>query len=204
MQNVAENGVAKTGVVQIGRFWFQNRSLAPLPFLALVVFLKPNVQWSPVVSIAWVVAILLSEGLRLWAVGHVGSQTRTRTDVVPVLFHAGPYLYCRNPLYIANILLYTLITIFFGFTYLAPVVFLYSCMEYYFIVAYEEDLLATLFGKPYQDYCEKVPRWIPKSLTPQYASSGETFNFKKGLRSERSTIMLLGLLLILWALKKSL
>lgn len=187
--------------VLVGRFWFQNRSLAQLPFIFILVFFTPEYVWTIPQSLFWAACILLAECIRLSAVGYVGSHTRTRSDEVPALFHAGPYRHFRNPLYVANILIYSFTMLLFGFVGAAAACFLYSCLEYYFIVSYEEDLLLSKFGTAYSDYCSKVPRWVP-SFEPLYPTSGETFDLKKGLRSERSTLCLIAVLFILWAIKR--
>src|SRR4051812_23747039 len=93
--------------VRVGRWWFQKRSFSPIPLFLLLAVLPPNsvVSW-PAFS-ALCVGIAVAEALRLYAVGFAGSATRTRGDGVPELVHAGPYRHVRNPLYVANIAMYT-------------------------------------------------------------------------------------------------
>jgi protein-S-isoprenylcysteine O-methyltransferase Ste14 len=75
---------------------------------------------------------------------------------------AGPYRYVRNPLYVANILMYTAMGLFYGFIWLAVFIFAFSVTQYVFIVAYEEQTLLQLFGELLLAlYSECVARWFP-------------------------------------------
>ena len=189
-------------VARIGRIWFQVRSFSPLPLFILLIVLPPSFQPNLLQMALFLLGILGAELLRIISVGHAGSATRTRGDSVPALVHAGPYRYVRNPLYIANIVMYTCAGLVFGFSGLSLVVFLVSCVEYIFIVAFEEETLQNIFGVAYENYCAKVPRWIP-SLSPQIESTGEVFSIQKALRSERSTFISLAMMALLFILKKA-
>ena len=156
----------ETPAVRIGRWWFKNRSFSPLPFFLLLIVSPPNVVWPPAIASGWAALVLLSEAVRIWAVGFAGSSTRTRGDKVPDLVHVGPYLILRNPLYLANIGLYTFCGLLFGFTYLSVAFFFYSCIQYAFIIRYEEEVLNTTFGEKYQLYSKSVPRWGIGGETP--------------------------------------
>lgn len=196
-QENALTGFSTVG--KIGRIWFQLRSYSPLPLLFLLLVLKPQFVPNVFQVLLASVGVIGAEALRLWAVGYAGSATRTRGDSVPQLVHAGPYRFVRNPLYLANVLMYTCVGILFGFTSFAIVIFLFSTVEYIFIVAFEEETLTRLFGTPYEKYCEKVPRWIP-SFVPVIENSPHVFDFQRALRSERSTFLSLtgmGILLII-------
>ena len=115
---------------QIGRTWFRWRSFSPVP-LFLMLFLLPADFKLTTAQYSWLIlGVLMAESLRLWAVGFAGSTTRTRGDTVQQLVHAGPYRLVRNPLYIANITMYTLCGVIFGFGLLSVFIFIYSSVEY--------------------------------------------------------------------------
>jgi protein-S-isoprenylcysteine O-methyltransferase Ste14 len=179
--------------VKLGRWWFRNRSLSPAPFFLLMMYLPPNYRPDPIGLAVLLALIALFEGLRIWAVGYAGSATRTRNDSVSSFVHAGPYRWVRNPLYIANMALYSLCGLAFGFTYLTAILFLYTCIQYSLIVRYEEEVLMTTFGEAYQLYRQEVPRWGGFSKAA-YPSSSHTFDLKRSIRSERTTLYLLGIL----------
>ena len=166
-----------------------------------MIFLPSEFQWqSSLAKLAVILGIVLGEALRIWAVGYAGSATRTRGDEVPELVHGGPFRYVRNPLYIANIAMYTLAGFLFGFVSLSFIMLAYSCVQYTFIVAYEESLLKKTFGSAYGEYQKRVPRWWFR-LTPGCPPSSHEFSFSRALRSERSTLILITLVSVIALLK---
>lgn len=190
---------------QIGRTWFRWRSFSPVPLFLMLFLLPSDFSWSTNQYILLILGVFSAEALRIWAVGHAGSNTRTRGDTVQQLVHAGPYRFVRNPLYIANIAMYTLCGLIFGFGLLSLFIFIYSSLEYYFIVSFEEQVLSRTFGENYLKYNQQVPRWIP-SFKPSCESSAHTFNLWRGLKSEKSTFysmsfMTLGYFIKLYLLK---
>ncbi len=186
-----------------GRIWFQYRSYSPLPVLLVILFVPPAVTVGSTLAAFFVSLMFVAEAGRIWAVGYAGSVTRTRGDTVPVLVHAGPFRYVRNPLYIFNVLLYVACAALFGLGPYCVLVFGYFAVQYTFIVAYEESILTATFGTPYLDYCRKVPRWFP-SMQPEIASSEHTFQLRPALRSERSTLLAMAAIFAVYALKSSL
>ncbi len=139
----------------------------------------------------WIVGLflmILAESLRLWAVGHIGRISRTRQDEVGALMDVGPYARLRNPLYVGNILLFSGIGVIQwpGALVAIPLLSLY----YQQIVRWEEENLAEKLGDPYRDYLGRVPRWLPTGP----AKKGH-WSFRTALRSERSTLLAIGLIL---------
>ncbi|NBX82293.1 isoprenylcysteine carboxylmethyltransferase family protein [bacterium] len=189
-------------VAKIGRAWFKVRSFSPIPLFLLLVILTPKFQPSLLQYSIALSAIVLAEMLRIWSVGFAGSATRTRGETVPQLVHAGPYRYVRNPLYIANIVMYTAAGVLFGFSGLSVLIFLMSSVEYIFIVAFEEETLLKTFETAYENYCEKVPRWSP-SFTPLIEATQHSFSLQRALRSERSTFFSMAMMALLFILKKA-
>lgn len=187
--------------VKVGRWWFQRRSVTPLPLFLLMILLPPQIEVRGLGLALVVAGILAAEVLRIWAVGYAGSATRTRGDTVPVLVHAGPFRFVRNPLYIANIAMYSLAGFLFGNPWLAVLTFLFSAVQYTFIVAFEEDTLRRTFGEAYVEYCRRVPRWLP-ALKPRIESSAHYFSLGKSLKSEKSTFFSMILMAAVYFTKK--
>jgi protein-S-isoprenylcysteine O-methyltransferase Ste14 len=85
----------------------------------------------------------------------------------------GPYRYVRNPMYLGGALLLA------GFAlYLRSGAALIFCLPWLllahiFVLLYEEPTLRNKFGATYEDYCQTVPRWIPrKPAAERTASAG--------------------------------
>ncbi len=89
-----------------------------------------------------------------------GRGTLSPLDPTKRLVIAGPYRFCRNPMYVGvmmiligetifsqsvNLLIYS-IAILIGFNL--------------FIIFFEEPRLKREFGEEYRQYCQKVRRWI--------------------------------------------
>lgn len=113
--------------------------------------------------------VAVGEALRLWAVGHIGVVSRTRSDRLGPLVASGPFSIVRNPLYIGNILLWLGLTLSARLPWLTPVVALLLALEYRAIVGWEEHVLAERLGDEYRRYAAQVPRWIPR---PRIGSPG--------------------------------
>ena len=76
------------------------------------------------------------------------------------LLSEGPFRFSRNPIYLADTLIYCGITLLWGTLWawlLLPA--LIFCMQRGVIV-HEERLLAELFGDGYLEYCRRVRRWL--------------------------------------------
>jgi len=192
--------MSTTSSVSIGRKWFEWRGVSPLPWILLALILPIDTSHTSL-SFSWIlIGILFCEALRVWAVGYAGSRTRTRGATVEQLVHQGPYRFVRNPLYIANIGMYGLACLLIGQAKLVPWVLAYSILQYVFIVQFEEDALRKTFSARYEEYCQKVPRWLP-SLNPSIEASPHEFSLAQALRSERSTLIAIGVL-ALFAISK--
>jgi protein-S-isoprenylcysteine O-methyltransferase Ste14 len=86
-----------------------------------------------------------------------------------VLAHNGPYVFVRNPMYLARFFLVLGLVLMTG----NPWIIVTLVVVYYFYmvnrVKREEAKLAEVFGEPYREYCRTVPRFIPSA---RRASSG--------------------------------
>ena len=112
-------------------------------------------------------------GLLLMAVGGVlgltcivlfvsrGRGTPAPFDAPREFVAIGPYRYVRNPMYVGGLLLLAGLGLYFrspSVLILSVVIFL---LVHLLVVLYEEPTLRAKFGAPYENYCERVRRWIP-------------------------------------------
>ena len=146
-----------------------------------------------------VVVVAVAEGVRLWAVHHIGAISRTRSDRLGPLIATGPFAYVRNPLYLANILLWMGFALSARLLWLAPIIVAVLALEYHAIVRWEERLLAERIGEPYTNYIAGVPRWMPSFGARTPVARPMTFSWRETLFSERGTLIAIALgFLVLW------
>jgi len=177
---------------------FRLRGWTPVPFLLAALIWA---DYALVRIIAGLAIALPGELLRIWAIRHAGGATRTRNVGAPFLARTGPYSRLRNPLYLANLLLYTGFTIGSGafFPHLAIGVALFFTLQYALIISLEESILRRIFGAEYDSYCREVPRFLPRLKAESNAQA--RFSLWDALIEERSTLLGLGLSWLLLAVR---
>ena len=191
-----------TFVVRTGGWLFRQRTWLPLPLVAALLVTPPPGD-APVASL-WIIGaavVALGEGIRLWAVHHIGAISRTRSDRLGPLIASGPFGYVRNPLYVGNILLWTGFALSARLAWLAPIIVVLLALEYHAIVRWEEGLLAERIGEPYRQYVARVPRWLPSPASAAAPAGTVTFSWRQTFFSERGTLIAIGAGFLLLSLK---
>ncbi len=97
-----------------------------------------------------------------WNFLNEGRGTPAPVDPPKELVAVGFYRYVRNPMYVgivAMIIGYFLWFEYWNLLIYAVVVFLAFNT---FVTYYEEPTLKKKFGAAYEEYCKRVPRWIPR------------------------------------------
>ena len=96
-----------------------------------------------------------------WGFAMRGGGTPAPIDPPKKLVIVGPYRIVRNPMY------WSVLFVMLGeaaVLHSAPLAewavlfFLSTCL---FVLFYEEPTLRANFGAEYEDYCRRVPRWLP-------------------------------------------
>ncbi len=168
-----------------------------MPFL-LVTLLAPShangYNW-----LAGAVLILIGEWVRLAGVAAAGTVTRRRSRDVQRLVNYGVFGWVRNPLYVGNFLIWMGFVVISGVLWFLPVAMVIFAIEYTLIVADEECVLESIFGADYLAYKQTTPRWLPRP--PRHREKGE-HNWIEAWRSEVSTFMQYGALIIVFAVKQ--
>lgn len=185
-------------IVRLGGWLFKQRSWLPLPIVVALVVLPMG---APRALALWggVLLVAMGQGIRLWAVHHIGVISRTRSERLGPLISTGPFARVRNPLYLGNIGLWLGFTVSAGLLWLAPLVLLVLGLEYHAIVRWEEGLLTSRLGESYRAYLMRVPRWIPSLRIGAAETITGVYPWRDTLFSERSTLIAVVLgYLILW------
>ena len=141
------------------KVWFKLRGLLILPLYLFAIFC----DWGDVER-PWVIfplgGVLFAFGLflRIWAQVHLHYRLR----IHKVLTTTGPYVYVRNPIYIANTIILVAISVLSGLLWFAPIMFFGCAVTYSLVVRYEEAHLTEKYGDPYVKFLSRVPRWLPR------------------------------------------
>jgi protein-S-isoprenylcysteine O-methyltransferase Ste14 len=77
----------------------------------------------------------------------------------------GWYRYVRNPMYVAVVSIIVGQALLFGNVHVLEYGAAAWLVTHFFVLAYEEPTMRATFGEEYQQFCQNVPRWIPR-LTP--------------------------------------
>lgn len=167
--------------VRVKRWIVRRRTLMNLVLGLLMVGLADG---SPVPYFVGLGLLLASQVVRVWAAGYIDKDNSLVTG--------GPFAYTRNPLYLSNLGAALGFVLMCGrWELLAPVVAGWFLLHLP-TVSTEEEFLRGRFGEKYDQYCQRVPRWLPR--TPIRDGEGD-FRLQRVLQN-REHVNILGSWLI--------
>jgi len=105
----------------------------------------------------------------------------------------------RNPLYVGNFLIWMGFVVISGVLWFLPIAIALFAIEYTLIVAYEEGVLESIFGREYLDYKALTPRWFPR---PPSDTAQGPHDWGEAWKSETSTFMQYIALAIVFGIKQ--
>jgi len=97
-----------------------------------------------------------------WTFTFYGQGTPAPIDPPKKLVAIGLYRYVRNPIYIGVLLILIGHVAWFGRINLVIYLLTAFLAFHLFVLLYEEPTLKKKFGKQYEAYFKKVPRWLPR------------------------------------------
>jgi len=97
-----------------------------------------------------------------WTFTFYGQGTPAPIDPPKKLVAIGLYRYVRNPIYIGVLLILIGHVAWFGRINLLIYLLTAFLAFHLFVLLYEEPTLKKKFGKQYEAYFKKVPRWLPR------------------------------------------
>ncbi len=151
--------------------WLENRIPPPLLVVLTGAAMWAIARVSPVLAIDGVWRILFGALLAALGIAALVSGAmefrRAKTTISPVnpeqassLVSGGIYRYTRNPMYVG----FTAMLLGWGVTLAAPLAFLgvlaFALYVTRFQITPEERVLKSIFGREYEDYCQRVRRWL--------------------------------------------
>lgn len=193
---------------KLGGFLFRWRgTVFPLVIVTLAVVFPPHVAHSALdqLLIALGLAVIVAgQSMRVLTIGWDYIERGGADGKVSAsrLVTSGMYAYCRNPMYVGNILMVAGFLIVYG-RLAAGILGIAFCVLFYSaIVACEEGFLQEKFGAEFTQYRALVPRWGGRQLLRNLAIR-ET-NVKAILLREYSTLSvtaLCALIMTTWRMK---
>jgi protein-S-isoprenylcysteine O-methyltransferase Ste14 len=97
-----------------------------------------------------------------WGFAVRGKGTPAPIDPPKILVVEGPYRIVRNPMYWSIVLMMLGEAVVFRSAAIAEVAIGFLVGVSLFVLLYEEPTLKRKFGSEYEEYCRRVPGWIPR------------------------------------------
>jgi protein-S-isoprenylcysteine O-methyltransferase Ste14 len=192
---------AMTSETPAGAWLFRYRSSLPVPLALVLVFVRKGAVDASWVLVAGPLLVVVGEGLRLWAVRHIGTISRTRTTRYGPLITAGPYAITRNPLYVGNWFLWTGFTLWSALLWMLPVAWLVFAVQYRAIARWEAAFIRGIYGSAYDDYARRVRAWMPRWPPAGPTASTTLHPWRAVFFSERGTLLAVAAMSALLILK---
>jgi protein-S-isoprenylcysteine O-methyltransferase Ste14 len=101
----------------------------------------------------------------IWNFFSSGRGTISPIDPPRHLVVRGLYRYVRNPMYVSVLSILAGEAIFFGSLRILVEAVVFLVLVNLFVAFYEEPVLKKQFGQSYEEYKQKVGRWIPRLWT---------------------------------------
>ena len=191
--------------IALGSFFFRFRNaFFPIVFLLALGVMRPRVAMGRpgldrfLTTLGGLVA-LAGAGLRLATIGfeYIERGGKNKRVYASRLVQRGVYAHTRNPMYVANTLIVVGICMLAGSPAAYGIVIPFFLFVYQAIVAAEEDFLRRKFGQEYEEYRARVPRFIPSLRGARESFAGMTYNWRRAVRQDLSTLLMVSMSLIL-------
>lgn len=151
-----------TSEAPTGAWLFRYRSFLPVPLAFILLFVRLGQADGVRLILFGAVIVAAGQVLRLWAVRHIGTISRTRTTRYGPLMTAGPYAIVRNPLYVGNWLLWTGFAVWSRLVWMVPIAWGIFFLQYRAIARWEAEFIRSKYPGTYDDYAREVRPWMPR------------------------------------------
>ncbi len=182
-------------LIKSGNLFFKHRNfLFPLFIVSLLLFTKPGLFLNSrvidrfAVAAGFIIAVL---GIifRCIVIGFAyikrgGKEGKVYADNLVV---RGFYAHTRNPMYIGNFSILIGLGIIYGSLFVYIIIIPLFAFIYLSIIATEENYLRKHFGKEYEDYCRRTPRFIPNFKGLKKSLEEFHYDWRKAIRKDYGT-----------------
>ena len=131
-------------------------------FLGVVVAMESRLENTIAASVLFLIGLALvgvATVGRLWCALYISGRKDTE------LLTVGPYSVTRNPLYFFSLLGFAGVGLATETVTLGVAMALFFALVYPVIIRREEAFLRQQFGERFDDYCARVPRFVPRPAT---------------------------------------
>ena len=189
---MSESVPAESGgvLIRAGNFLFRTRNYVfPAVLIVLVALFPPGSSGGKMVIAAIILAVL-GEALRAAVVGlaYIKRGGLDKKVYAERLVVEGLFAHCRNPLYVGNALMLVALLVLADNLWIFLIGGAFFIFAYAAIVAAEENYLRGKFGAEYEDYCRRVNRWVPDFRGFGETWNSMTFNWRRVILKEYSSI----------------
>ena len=182
-------------IVAYGNLVFRYRNaMAPVLLGVVLLLTRPrpfggSTRSDAVLDVLGILVALAGQSLRILVIGlaYIQRGGKNRTIAADKLVVDGIFAHARHPLYVGNFLLLTGLMLIWN----APggyVVLAAAGLSLFSMARAEEAFLARKFGPEFDDYCARVPRFIPNLRGLGATLSRFTFDWKRVVRKEYGTM----------------
>ena len=134
-----------------------------VPYWVLGHSARPAMNASTVAGCFLVIAgVALYAACAVWGFALRGKGTPAPIDPPKRLVVEGPYRFVRNPMYWSVACVMMGEALAFRSLWLAEVACVFLAFAALFVMIFEEPVLRHKFGPEYEEYCRRVPRWLPR------------------------------------------
>ena len=197
-------------MVSIGNFFFKYRNIVFI-FLYLALFIPspalfkenmfgPNYYWWPlIIGLTITISGQLIRGATI-GLAYIVRGGKDKKVYAENLVTEGIFNHCRNPLYVGNVLMLMGVgilsnSLIYVILFIPLFLFIYQS-----IILAEENFLRKKFGASFNDYCDRVNRWLINLKGIGETFHGMKFNAKRWIIKEYNTqfVWLSGIAVILF------
>ncbi|GJQ59509.1 MAG: hypothetical protein SCALA701_23100 [Candidatus Scalindua sp.] len=189
-------GFFRKSMITIGNtlFRYRNTMFFIIGFV-LIIGTKPeyifeSTFYDNCMDIAGFTVAIIGQVLRALVIGkdYIKRGGRDNKMMANRLVQGGLFAHSRNPLYFGNILIIIGLGIIYNSVWGYITAYSFFIFGYLAIVMAEEDFLRTKFGVEYEEYCNRVPRFIPRFAGIRSTLSNGGFDWLRFLRKEYNMI----------------
>jgi protein-S-isoprenylcysteine O-methyltransferase Ste14 len=189
-------GPAQRWVIACGDFLFKYRNyLFPAIFVVMALTAGRG-PWTsePVddaLDIVGVAVAALGQALRALVIGlaYIKRGGLNKKVYASDLVTTGIFASCRNPLYVGNAMILAGLLLICNTPWAYLIAGGFFIFAYYCIVRTEETFLLNKFGEEYVEYCRNVNRWVPDLGRVVEAVRTMSFNWRRVVMKDYSTIV---------------